>query len=120
MVEPGLDRHEWESEMQGLEAELGESPGETLPELDALVARMLDETGYDLADPVVREGDEREVVAEYIAAHELAQAAERGADDISPGDVAAAINGFRAVFDYLVANRSSVDADVTPTGEVEE
>jgi hypothetical protein len=120
MFEPGLDRHEWESEMQALEAELSESPAEALPELDALVARMLEETGYDIADPVVRDGDEREVVAEYSAAHELTQAAERGADGISPGDVAAAINGYRAVFEFLVASRSSVDADVTPSGEVEE
>jgi hypothetical protein len=120
MLEPGLDRHEWESEMQALEAELSESPAEALPELDALVARILEETGYDIADPVVRDGEEREVVAEYSAAHELTRAVERDAEGISPGDVAAAINGYRAVFEFLVANRSSVDADVTPAGEVEE
>ena len=120
MFEPGLDRHEWESEMQALEAELGENPAEALPELDALVTRMLEETGYDVTDPVVREGDEREVVAEYLAAHEITTASERGSDEISPGDVAAAINGYRAVFDYIVANRSSADGDITLSGEVEE
>jgi hypothetical protein len=120
MYEPGVDRHEWESEMQALEDQLGENPAEALPELDGLVSRMLEETGYDLADPVVREGDEREVVAEYLAAHEITAASERGSDDISPGDVAAAINGFRAVFDYIVANRSAVDADITLSGEPEE
>ena len=119
-MEPGLDRHEWESEMQALEDELGENPAEALPELDSLVSRMLEETGYDLSDPVVREGDEREVVAEYLAAHEITTAAERGSEEISPGDVAAAINGYRAVFDYIVANRSSVDGDITLSGEVEE
>ncbi|HET7146446.1 MAG TPA: hypothetical protein VFI10_04525 [Gaiellaceae bacterium] len=120
MFEPGLDRHEWESEMQALEDGLGENPAETLPELDALVARMLEETGYDVADPVVREGDEREVVAEYLAAHEITQASERGSDEISPGDIAAAINGYRAVFEHLVSSRASTDGDITQSGEVEE
>jgi hypothetical protein len=107
--DPGLARHEWESEMQALEDQLSESPAEALPELDALVARMLDETGYALDDPVVRAGDEREVVAEFLAAREITAAAERGSTEISPGDIAAAINGFRAVYDFLVAERSAVD-----------
>jgi hypothetical protein len=120
MVEPGLDRHEWESEMQALEDEMRENPAEALPELDALVLRMLEETAYDLGDPVAREGEEREIVAEYLAAREITQASERGSDEISPGDIAAAINGYRAVYDYIVANRSAVDADITLSGEVEE
>lgn len=97
--------------MQALQDQLAENPAETLPELDELVERMLLETGYDLADPVVRQGDEREVTAEFLAARELMQSAERGSEELSPGDVAAAINGYRAVYDYLVANRS--------TGELE-
>ncbi|HET7567537.1 MAG TPA: hypothetical protein VFJ91_06060 [Gaiellaceae bacterium] len=112
MRDPGLDRHDWESEFRSLEDQLAENPAETLPELDSLVARMLEEAGYELTDPVVREGDEREVVAEYLAAHELTEASERDANELSPGDVAAAINGFRAVFDHLVAERSSADAGI--------
>jgi hypothetical protein len=95
--------------MQALEDQLSENPAEALPELDALIARMLDEAGYELDDPVVRSGDEREIVAEYVAAHELTVAAEQGSEQISPGDVAAAINGFRALFDYIVTERSTVD-----------
>jgi hypothetical protein len=95
--------------MQALEDHLGENPAEALPELDRLLERMLGETGYDIADPVVREGDDREVVAEFLAAREITQLAERDEGDIGPGDVAAAINGYRAVYDYLVANRSSLD-----------
>jgi len=117
MYEPGLDRHEWESEMQGIEDQLHDSPAEALSELDDLVARMLEETGYDLDDPVVREGEEREVVSEFLAAREIARTYERGSTELSPGDIAAAINGYRAVFDYIVANRSMVDADITPAGE---
>jgi hypothetical protein len=109
MVEPGLDRHEWESEMQALEDQLGENPAEALPELDRLLERMLEETGYDLADPVVREGDEREVVSEFLAAREITQLLEKDQGDVGPGDVAAAINGYRAVFEYIVSNRSTLD-----------
>lgn len=98
--------------MQALEDQLTENPAEALPELDGLVARMLEETGYDLSDPVVREGDEREVVSEFLAAREITTLAERDEGDIGPGDVAAAINGYRAVFDYLVSTRSAATLDV--------
>ena len=111
MEDPGLDLHEWESEWEALDEDLRTDPAQALPELDRLVARMLEEGGYDLTDPVVREGDEREVVAEYLAAHEIAQAVERDSD-VAPGDVAAAVNGYRAVFDHLVATRATADADL--------
>jgi hypothetical protein len=113
MREPGLDRHEWESELEALEDDLRDDPAAALPELDGLVTRMLEESGYDRTDPVVREGEEREVVAEYLAAHEIATAAERGSDELSPGDVAAAVNGLRAVFDHLVATRAGADVEHT-------
>src|SRR5438128_486676 len=96
MYEPGLDRHEWESEWQALEDDLREDPAAALPELDGLVARMLEVSGYDLTDPVAGEGDEREVVTEYLAAHEITQGAERDSGELSPGDVAAASNVCRA------------------------
>jgi iron uptake system EfeUOB component EfeO/EfeM len=112
MYDPGLDRHEWESEWQALEDDVRDDPAASLPELDALVGRMLEESGYDLTDPVLREGDEREVVAEYLAAHEIAVASERGVDELSPGDIAAAINGLRAVFDHVVTTRATTDADL--------
>ena len=121
MDDPGVDRHEWESEWQALEEDLHADPAGALPELDRLVTRMLDETGYDLTDPVVTEGEEREVVAEYLAAHEIAEAAEKGSDEPFPGDVAAAVNGLRAVFGHIVATRSSADAALeTADAETEE
>jgi hypothetical protein len=106
MYDPGVDRHEWESEMQALEDELGESPADALPELDDLVARMLGESGYEIDDPVAREGDGREIVGEFLAAREITRLAERGDEGVGPGDVAAAINGYRAVYDYVIASRS--------------
>jgi hypothetical protein len=111
MYDPGLDRHDWESEWQALEDDVRTDPAQALPELDGLVARMLEESGYDLTDPVMREGGEREIVAEYLAAREIAQATERDPGGLSPGDVAAAINGYRAVFDHLVTTRAAAEAD---------
>jgi hypothetical protein len=121
MYDPGVDRHEWESEWQSLEDDLRDDPAAGLPELDRLVGRMLEQSGYDLTDPVAAEGQEREVVAEYLAAHELVDAAERDSDELSPGDVAAAVNGLRAVFDHIVTTRAAVDAEVqTADTETEE
>jgi hypothetical protein len=104
--EPGLDRHEWESELASIEDDLRDSPIESLPQLANLVGRMLDERGYDLGDPVVREGDEREVVAEYKAAREVADRVDLD-EDVDPGDVADAIQGLLALFQHVVAERES-------------
>lgn len=51
---------------------------------------MLDPRGYALNDPVVREGDKREIVAEYVAAHEVAEAVEQG-KDVSSEDIETAM-----------------------------
>ena len=112
MYSPGLDQYEWESEWEALEEALRTDPVQALPQLDGLVARMLEDTGYDLTDPIARDGGEREVVSEYLAAHEIVEAAERDSGDLSPGDVAAAVSGFRAAFDHLVATRTAVDAQL--------
>lgn len=100
--------------MASLEEDIETSPMEALAELDGLVARMLDEAGYELHDPVRRSGEEREVVAEYLAAHEITDLLEKDAEGISPGDVAAAINGLRAIFDFVVTEYSPVDANLRP------
>ena len=107
MIEPGLDRHEWESEWQALEEQLADAPAEALSDVDDLVERMLVERGYSIADPVAREGDDREVVAEFQAAREITRLVEAGNDGVSPGDVAAAINGYRSIFEYVIAERSA-------------
>ncbi len=110
MYDADVDLYEWESQWEELEEDVHADPAHALPELGRLVARMLAETGYDLTDPVAREGGEREVVADYLAAHEILEAGERNSAELSPGDVAAAVNGYRAVFDHLVATRSAIDA----------
>jgi hypothetical protein len=107
MIEPGLDRHEWESEWQALEEQLADSPAQALTDVDDLLERMLTERGYAIDDPVTREGDDREIVAEFQAAREITRLVEAGNDDVSPGDIAAAVNGYRAIFDYLISERSA-------------
>ena len=107
MLEPGLDRHEWESRWESLAEELEDSPRDVLPELDELVAQMLDERGYALDDPVAREGDDREVVSEFLAARETTQLLRDDPDAVSPGDVGAAVNGYRAVYEYLIEERAA-------------
>ena len=93
--------------MQALEPQIQDSPAETLPEVDGLVERMLTERQYSLDDAVAREGDNREVVAEFLAAREITRLVESGSEDVSPGDVAAAINGYRAIYEYLIEERSA-------------
>jgi hypothetical protein len=100
-IEPGLDRHEWESRMESLDEGLHDDPEGALPDLADLVEEMLAESGYDLDDPAVREGEEREVVAEYLAARETSDRVERG-EDVDPGDVGAAVTGLRGLYRYLV------------------
>ena len=108
MFEPGLDRHEWETEWAALEPSVLDSPREALPELDDLVRRMLEERGFALEeDPVVREGEDPEIVAEYTAAREITLRAERDDPDLSPGDVAAAVQSYRNLYEYLLENRAA-------------
>ena len=107
MLEPGLDRHEWESRWQSLEEELEDSPRDVLPELDLLVEQMLEERGYAVDDPVAREGEDREVVAEFLAAREITRLAADDPDAVSPGDVAAGVNGYRSIYEYLLEEHAA-------------
>jgi hypothetical protein len=100
-VEPGIDRADWEAEWEALQEDLADSPAETLPELDDLIARMLEDHGYALDDPVARAGEEREVVAEFLAAREITTRWQRGID-LSPGDVADAVNAYRELYEELI------------------
>ena len=106
MREPGLDRHEWATEFESLEPQLQESPSGALPDLAELVERMLIARGYNLEEPVTKEGDDPDVVKEYLAAREVADRCEAG-DGADPGDIAQAIEGLRSIYAYLLAERSA-------------
>jgi hypothetical protein len=103
MVEPGLDRHEWETEWEQLEPLLADSPAEALADLDDLIRRMLVETGYpvDTADSADDEQAEVEVLDSYRAAHEIKLLIDRG-EDFDPGDVANAIDLYREIYESLL------------------
>jgi hypothetical protein len=104
-LDPGLDRHEWETEWEELQEDLASSPAETLPDLDDLVRRMLEARGFAIEDPVADDGIEPEVLTQYRAAHDFARLIDAGADN-DPGDVAAAVNGFTDLYQTLIAERS--------------
>jgi hypothetical protein len=103
MQEPGLDRHQWETEWAELEPLVVDSPSEALSDLDDLVARMLEEVGYptETEDPVDDEGIDPEVLASFRAARETTLAVDRGAD-VDPGDVGAAVGLYREIYEHLL------------------
>ncbi len=103
MLEPGLDRHDWETQWQGLEPLIEDSPTEALPEVVALVERILEERGIDPDDDVHLAEDAGEVVLEVRNARELAQIIEAG-DDYDPADVGDAITGLKAVYEELLVD----------------
>ena len=100
MRDPGLDRHEWETEWQGLEPLLADSPAEALPEVDVLVERMMLAHGYPVEAGDEFEAPEVEVVKEFLEARRVARLVDAG-EAVDPGDVGAAVAGYRNVYDYL-------------------
>ena len=104
MVEPGLDRHEWETEWQGLEPLVVDSPSEALPELDNLIERMMVERGYPITDEVALEASEPEIVAEFLEARRITRLVD-GGGTVDPGDVGAAVTGYRNLYEYLLEER---------------
>lgn len=98
--DPGLDRHEWQTEWEGLEPLLADAPAEALPELDGLVARMLAAHGYALDEEHEFEAPEAEIVKEFLEARRVTRLDDAG-ERVDPGDVGAAVAGYRAVHDYL-------------------
>ena len=70
--------------------------------LSPILTAVEDSThGYDVTDPVARTGDEPDVVVSYLAARETAERAELG--EASRGEVEAALDDLRSVFDTIAA-----------------
>jgi hypothetical protein len=106
MVEPGLDRHEWESEWLDLEPVLHESPEEALPDARDLLERMLEERGVLEGDAVTLEGVERELLAGFAAASDVARRVEQG-EEVDRGDLDSAAGTLRALYEHLISERSA-------------
>ena len=106
MVEPGLDRHDWESEWQQLEPLVRDSPAEALPELHHLIVRMLQEREILDEDLVATEGADPELLAEYVAGKDVVDRLERD-QDVDPGDIASVVGGYRSLYEFLIQERSA-------------
>jgi hypothetical protein len=100
MQDPGLSRHEWETEWQALEPLMEDSPGEALPELGDLVERMMVEQGIPIDDEVAGNGVEPEITREFQEARRITALVERG-EDVDPGDIGAAVTAYRRLYRYL-------------------
>lgn len=102
-VEPGFDRHEWESEWASIEEDAPDDPDAAVSLYAELVRGMLVSRGYGIDDPVERAGDEPELVVTYRSARQTAERAELG--EASRADVEAAIDDLRSIFETVVAER---------------
>ncbi len=103
MVEPGLDLHEWATRWQELQDLAAEEPAETLPELVRFVEQMLRERRIPIGDPVAATGDDPEIIRDFLAARDVADALE-GAD---PEDISVALDNLREIYEYLVTDRAA-------------
>ncbi len=99
--EPGLELHEWETRWQELEPLFEDDPGGTLPEACDFVAQTLRESDLD---PDSTPGEPDEILSAYAAARQTATRIEAG-EDVDPGDIGAAIENLRAVYESLRATR---------------
>jgi hypothetical protein len=109
-IEPGMDRHDWESEYEALEDGLRTEPAEALPEFLDLVGRMLEEHGIDV-DGAMAEGDP-EVGAAVGRARELVQRLDTGAQ-VENDDLFQAAAELRGLYRSLLSEPGS-------QGELEE
>jgi hypothetical protein len=105
VVEPGLDRHDWETEWQSLEPLVVDAPAEALPEVDRLVERMLIESGHPTTEEEAHDAAEPELVAEFLEARRIANLVEAG-ETVDPAEIGAAITGYRSLYELLIAKAS--------------
>ncbi len=101
MQEPGLDKHEWETEWQGLEPLLADSPTEALPEVDDLVARLMEARGFPLQESEAESTAEPETVREFVEARRITRLVDSG-ETVDPGDIGLAVTAYRNLYGYLL------------------
>jgi hypothetical protein len=61
---------------------------------------------FDLSDPVLDEGQDPEIVRNFLAAEDTALRIESGAD-LEQADVQAALDDLREIYEYVVADRAA-------------
>jgi hypothetical protein len=103
MVEPGLDLHDWETRWEDLLDQVGDEPQQVLPEMVRLVHEMLEQRGYAVDDAVASQGDDPDIIRDYLGAVELARPAETG--EAEPDDVELAVENLTEIYEYLIEER---------------
>jgi hypothetical protein len=107
MVEPGLDRHEWESEWAALEENFDGEPAGSLSAVHELMTRMLRERNILDDDLVAVEGADPELIRPWVAARDLVQRLDAELD-VEETDVREALEGYRELFQTLLEDRRPV------------
>jgi hypothetical protein len=69
------------------------------------VRQMLVEEGFQLDEPVTVQGEDPDIVRDFLAARDVANLA--GAGDAEPEDVAIALENLREIYDYIISDRRS-------------
>jgi hypothetical protein len=106
MVEPGLNRHEWESEWASLEEDFDGDPADSIRQVHELMTRMLAERGILDDELVTVEGVDPELVAPWEAARDLVRRLDAELD-VEAQDLREALENYRELFDTLLAERSA-------------
>ena len=101
MQEPGLDKHEWETEWQDLEERMRDDPTDALFELDELIGRMMVARGLPLEEPEGAVDTEPETIRQFLDAREITQRVGAGGD-VGPGDIGFAVNSYRELYEALL------------------
>jgi hypothetical protein len=97
---PSVDQDEYAAEWESLMDAAHEDPRETLPELERLLERMLEDHGYDVDDEVAREGIGRDLVAEVDEIRRVAALLREGGE-VDAGDLGAAYESLRLIYETL-------------------
>jgi hypothetical protein len=105
MQEPGLDRHEWESEWASLEDGFADDPADSLRHVHELMGRMLRERGVLDESFVAREGADPELLRPWEAAAEVVRKLDEEAD-VEEGDVRETLENYRDLFNTLLVERA--------------
>jgi hypothetical protein len=74
-----------------------------LPEVVRLVEEMLTDRGFDFENPVVVEDESRDIVSDFLAARDIARAAET--TKLDQEDIQTALDDLTEIHDYLVEER---------------
>ena len=104
MTEPGQDLHDWETRWADLQDQVAESPDEALPDVLQLVEEMLTDRGFDFENPVVVEDESRDIVSDFLAARDIARAAET--NEVEAEDIQTALDDLAEIHDFLVEQRA--------------